>query len=70
MLNVHITALTDEELDAVAAGQLIVRDYQAVGAGASIDSNIKAGSATALGITVETLLETTKIVSAVPAAKV
>ena len=70
MLNVHITALTDEELDAVAAGGVvtITRNYSAAGASSSITSDIKSSSVTAtlLGTKVQsvTLVENSKITSA------
>jgi len=57
MLSVHITALTDEELDEVAAGLTVTRSYT----GGSIKSDITGSSITVLGITVETLKETTTV---------
>jgi hypothetical protein len=68
MLNVHITTLTDEELDAVAAGAVtITRNYSAAGATSSITSDIKSSDVTitVLGAKIEsvTLVENTKITS-------
>jgi len=57
MLSVHITALTDEELDEVAAGLTVIRNYT----GGDIKSDITGSSITVLGVTVETLKETTTV---------
>ena len=68
MLNIHITSLTDEELDAVAAGGVvtITRNYSAAGASSSIDSKITASSLTVAALKLQTvsLEEVTKITSA------
>jgi hypothetical protein len=70
MLNVQMTVLTDEELDAVAAAGVvnIVREYGAVGNTSSIDSTVVGASATVLGLQITTLRETTLITSGGPDA--
>ncbi len=70
MLNVQMTVLTDEELDAVAAAGVVnvVREYAAVGAASSIDSTVTGASVTVGGFQAVTLRETTAITSEGPAA--
>jgi len=72
MLSVHITALTDEELDAVAAGGTvtITRNYSAAGTTSTIDSDITASSFTVGPLQSVTLTEKSTVVSTGPAATV